>query len=76
MLFRETAFAYIYWAEGDGSTEDQKGLESMAEQTFDARRMARDQGMAAAAARAPRDQVPSLASEDVGGQRRAACAQL
>jgi hypothetical protein len=42
MLFRETGFAYIYWREGDGSIEDQEGLDSMAEQTFDARRMAQD----------------------------------
>jgi hypothetical protein len=52
MLFRETGFAYIYWENGGGVHRRTKGLASMAEQTFDARRMARDQEsrMAAAAA--------------------------
>jgi hypothetical protein len=48
MLFRETSLAYIYWAVGC-STEDQRDL-GMAEQTFDARRMARDQESRVAAA--------------------------
>jgi hypothetical protein len=40
MLFRETCLASIYWAVGDA--EDEEGLDSMAEQTFDTR-MTRDE---------------------------------
>jgi hypothetical protein len=51
MLFRETSLAYIYWADGLGPPKTKRDL-GMAEQTFDARRMACDQesrNMAAAA---------------------------
>jgi len=49
MLFRETPLAYIYWAEGLGPPKTKRNL-GMAEQTVDARRMARDQESRMAAA--------------------------
>ena len=49
MLFRETSLAYIYWADGLGPPKTKRDL-GMAEQTFDARRMARDQESRIAAA--------------------------
>jgi hypothetical protein len=49
MLFRETPLAYIYWADGLGPPKTKRDL-GMAEQTVDARRMARDQESRMAAA--------------------------
>jgi hypothetical protein len=49
MLFRATSLAYIYWADGLGPPKTKRDL-GMAERTFDARRMARDQESRMAAA--------------------------